>query len=234
VLVFRRYLPEHVAATRHYRERHGHRTIATFVAADYAGAIFSGAVPLVLPLSVLSVAGAAQNAYFYVSWVVATAVMTLASNLAAALTVEAAHDKDSLALLTRKLVSRAVRLGAPILLVLLAVPSLVLAMFGPDYGQMYGYGTGLSAFLTKLLVQRSTRPAVLGRIPTGLVKIARIRLDTGRRLTAGTPAPRGMLRREFAGYVAGPLLYAQARRRVRRGGPATAHRDPAPAPAPAR
>lgn len=100
--------------------------------------------------------------------------------------------------------------------------------------QMYGYGTGLSAFLTKLVVQRSTRSAVLGRIPTGLVKIARIRLDTGRRLTAGTPAPRGMLRREFAGYVAGPLLYAQARRRVRRGGPATVHRDPAPAPGPAR
>ena len=135
VLVFRRYLPRHVAATRHYRERHDRRSIATFVAADYAGAIFSGAVPLVLPLLVLSVAGPEQNAYFYVAWVVATGVMTLANNLAAALTVEAAHDKDSLALLTRKLVSRAVRLGAPILLVLLAVPSLVLAVFGPDYGQ---------------------------------------------------------------------------------------------------
>lgn len=135
VLVFRRYLPRHVAATRHYRERHDRRSIATFVAADYAGAIFSGAVPLVLPLLVLSVAGPEQNAYFYVAWVVATGVMTLANNLAAALTVEAAHDKDSLALLTRKLVSRAVRLGAPVLLVLLAVPSLVLAVFGPDYGQ---------------------------------------------------------------------------------------------------
>jgi GT2 family glycosyltransferase len=100
--------------------------------------------------------------------------------------------------------------------------------------QMYGYGTGLAAFLTKLLVQRSTRSAVLSRIPTGLARIGRIRLDTGKRLSAGTTAPRGMLRREFAGYVAGPLLYAQARRSVRRTGTATAHLDPASAPDTAR
>lgn len=96
--------------------------------------------------------------------------------------------------------------------------------------QMYGYGTGLAAFLTKLLVQRSTRSAVLSRIPVGLAKMGRIRLDTGKRLSAGTTAPPGMLRREFAGYLAGPLLYARARRGVRRGGPATAHRHLPAAP----
>ncbi|MFB9359742.1 glycosyltransferase [Actinoplanes nipponensis] len=88
--------------------------------------------------------------------------------------------------------------------------------------QMYGYGTGLTAFLTKLLTQRSTLPGVLGRLPAGAVKLGRIRLDTNRRLSPGAAAPPGMLRREFAGFVAGPLLYAQARRRARGNGPRSA------------
>lgn len=82
--------------------------------------------------------------------------------------------------------------------------------------QMYGYGAGLTAFLTKLLLQRSTRLDVLSRIPVGAVRLGRIRADTDRRLSSGTTAHRAMLRREFAGYLAGPVLYARSRRRLRR------------------
>ena len=82
--------------------------------------------------------------------------------------------------------------------------------------QMYGYGTGLTAYLTKLLLQRDTRGQVLRRVPAGLVKIARIRRQTAERLTASVPPPRGALRRELAGYLAGPLLYVRARQVTRR------------------
>lgn len=81
--------------------------------------------------------------------------------------------------------------------------------------QMFGYGTGLTAFLTKLLWQRSTRTKLLVRVPVGLAKMARIRLHTNRRLHESASAPRGALRREFAGLVAGPALYAKSRRRTR-------------------
>jgi len=78
--------------------------------------------------------------------------------------------------------------------------------------QVYGYGTGLAAYLTKLLLHRSTRALVLRRIPAGIVRIARIRSATRNRLPGTVTPPAGALAREFAGYLAGPWLYSRARR----------------------
>lgn len=81
--------------------------------------------------------------------------------------------------------------------------------------QLYGYGTGLSAFMTKCLMQRGTRREVLGRIPLGLRRMAGIRGQTRERLTEAVEAPRGAMLREVLGFGAGPVLYLQARRAVR-------------------
>ncbi|MCW2699965.1 MAG: hypothetical protein JWQ45_1500 [Blastococcus sp.] len=81
--------------------------------------------------------------------------------------------------------------------------------------QMFGYGAGLSAFITKCLLQRNTRREVLGRIPLGLRRMAAIRSQTRERLTPDASAPRGAMLREFLGFGAGPVLYLQARRSVR-------------------
>ncbi len=77
--------------------------------------------------------------------------------------------------------------------------------------QLYGYGTGLTAYLTKCLLQREVRRDVLRRIPRGLGRIVRIRQATDERL-GGVPAPRGALSSELRGYLAGPVLYLRARR----------------------
>ena len=81
--------------------------------------------------------------------------------------------------------------------------------------QMFGYGTGLSAFVTKCLLQAGTRREVLGRIPLGLRRMAGIRSQTKERLTPTVEAPRGAMLREFLGFGAGPVLYLRARRAVR-------------------
>ena len=82
--------------------------------------------------------------------------------------------------------------------------------------QMYGYGTGLTAYLTKLLLDRTTRGQLLRRVPAGLVRIARIKQATDERLTDAIPAPPGAMRREFTGYLTGPWLYTRSRHAVRR------------------
>ncbi|MEU4239613.1 glycosyltransferase [Actinoplanes sp. NPDC026619] len=82
--------------------------------------------------------------------------------------------------------------------------------------QMYGYGTGFTAYVTKLLMSRSTRGEVLRRVPAGLAKIVRIKRQTDQRLTETVPTPAGAMRREFTGYLTGPVLYVRARRAVRR------------------
>ena len=82
--------------------------------------------------------------------------------------------------------------------------------------QMYGYGTGLSAFVAKCLLSSDTRGDVLRRLPRGLVRITRIKAQTGKRLaTRSAEAPEGAMRREMSGFVAGPALYLRARRGLR-------------------
>jgi glycosyltransferase involved in cell wall biosynthesis len=80
--------------------------------------------------------------------------------------------------------------------------------------QMFGYGTGLAAFITKCIVDPATRWEVLRRIPLGLRRIAAIGAQTSGRLGEGAERPRGALLWEFAGFAAGPVLYLRARRAV--------------------
>lgn len=81
--------------------------------------------------------------------------------------------------------------------------------------QLYGYGTGLAAFMTKCLLQPDTRREVLRRVPLGVRRIAGIRTATQDRLTSDVAAPRGALLRELLGMAAGPVLYLRARRDAR-------------------
>ncbi|MEZ0490653.1 glycosyltransferase family 2 protein [Kineococcus sp. TBRC 1896] len=84
--------------------------------------------------------------------------------------------------------------------------------------QMYGYGTGLTAFYTKLLLERRTRAGVLRAVPAGLARLAgtvagvRRRDRAGAGTGTGTPGPgAGLVRRELTGMLAGPGLYLRAR-----------------------
>jgi len=81
--------------------------------------------------------------------------------------------------------------------------------------QMYGYGTGLSAYLCKLLLDPSTRLDVLRRVPRGLWRLTRIRKQTSERLTSPAAASRRALGWELAGLLAGPALYVRAQRHAR-------------------
>ena len=80
---------------------------------------------------------------------------------------------------------------------------------------VYGYGTGLSAFLAKHLADPATRTEVLRRIPRGLARLAAVPATTSRSLGERPPVrPGGLLLREFAGMAAGPARYVRARRAV--------------------
>lgn len=83
--------------------------------------------------------------------------------------------------------------------------------------QMYGYGTGLTAFYAKLLLDPATRTGVLRAVPAGLVRLVgtvagvrRRNAPAPREVSRGNPAA-GLLRRELTGMLAGPALYLRAR-----------------------
>lgn len=84
--------------------------------------------------------------------------------------------------------------------------------------QAFGYGAGLTAYLTKTVADRPTRVFdIASRVPAALQRA----LARNSEKHAGRPAdyPRALVRRERAGMLAGPALYAASRfatRRVRR------------------
>lgn len=82
--------------------------------------------------------------------------------------------------------------------------------------QLFGYGTGLAAYLAKCLLARDTRREVLRRVPAGLARGRGIAESTTERLGATAAAPRGAARQELTGLVAGSFLYLRARRAARR------------------
>jgi GT2 family glycosyltransferase len=80
--------------------------------------------------------------------------------------------------------------------------------------QMFGYGSGLTALMTKVFLDKRTRGDLLQRIPRGLRKVATNSKGTTERY-AGPQAPKGAQRRELTGLLAGPYLYARSRRQHR-------------------
>lgn len=80
--------------------------------------------------------------------------------------------------------------------------------------QMFGYGSGLTALMTKVFLDRSTRGDLLRRIPRGVRKVATNSKGTSERY-AGPQTPPGAQRRELTGLLAGPYLYARSRRQHR-------------------
>lgn len=82
--------------------------------------------------------------------------------------------------------------------------------------QMFGYGTGLSAFITKCLLQSSTRRGVLRALGAGLRRLASIGSSARDRLGDGVERPRGAMLRELTGIAVGPFCYLRAERSVRR------------------
>ncbi len=82
-------------------------------------------------------------------------------------------------------------------------------------GQMFAYGTGMTAYLAKHLTNRVTGPAILARIPRGLWAMRAIGDTTDEAMSGRAPLQRRLVAWEYAGYLAGPVLYARARRRIR-------------------
>ena len=78
-------------------------------------------------------------------------------------------------------------------------------------GQMYGYGVGLTAYLTKCVLDRPRLlPGALVRLPAAAAHVLRQREGRNARLPADFPAE--LLRAERRGMLAGPFAYLASRR----------------------
>ncbi len=81
---------------------------------------------------------------------------------------------------------------------------------------MFGYGAGLTAYLTKTVIDRPWRiPGLIARAPRGLWHGLSSQSTRNRRRVADHPP--SLRRREMLGMLAGPWAYVRSRRRARAG-----------------
>ena len=73
--------------------------------------------------------------------------------------------------------------------------------------QIWTYGTGLTAFLFKYMINPRTAPGILKGAPAGVKKV----LNTTGKSRRNQILPRSVVYRELRGMAAGPFLYCKAR-----------------------
>jgi GT2 family glycosyltransferase len=78
--------------------------------------------------------------------------------------------------------------------------------------QMYAYGLGLTAYLTKLLLTAGSRRALVCRVPAGIRHAASLLGRSRTAVTATSLQGRSMTAVEIRGMLAGPFAYLRARR----------------------
>jgi O-antigen/teichoic acid export membrane protein len=107
--------------------------IVRFLSLDYAAYVLSTATATLLAPVVLTIAGAAQSAYFYIAWVIVTSLMLIPVYLSTSLTVQSAGDVNVLPVHLRAVVRHMARLLLPVAAFVAIFAPWILLVFGPDY-----------------------------------------------------------------------------------------------------
>jgi O-antigen/teichoic acid export membrane protein len=132
-VVFGRLIPATHAANRSRSRMPGRRELAGFMTAEYLDGILGTLMGLAPPVLVTLVLGPAQNAIFYLPWLIGTAIFGLLWNIVISFVVEATTDP----LHTRRHLRHALRLGLPVTVgggaILLAGAPAILAVAGHNY-----------------------------------------------------------------------------------------------------
>lgn len=163
LLVFKRLIPQHVAATERDATEIRPRQVASYMGGDFLGGILSLASSTLLPVLVASKAGTNASAYFYLAWLVATSLQLVSTNMSMSLTVEGAANQTKLAEYSRRSLKHIAKLLVPVVLVTLVGASWILNIFGTRYAEE-------GATLLQLLAL-ATLPQMVNAVYLGIARV---------------------------------------------------------------
>lgn len=132
-LIFWRLVPRHQARRPGAAMGISARQVARYVAGDYTGSLLESFSTSFLPILVVSLAGAAANAYFYVAWMVAYSLDLVAVSMATSMTVEGAESQVGVYELGRRVILQMARLLVPAAALIAVSAPLLLTVVGKDY-----------------------------------------------------------------------------------------------------
>jgi len=88
---------------------------------------------LVLPIMVVNLLGAEQNAYFYISWAIASMVFMIPTAISLSMVAEASHDENKLVIEMKRSLKLIFLLLVPVIIILLMLGHIILLFFGRAY-----------------------------------------------------------------------------------------------------
>jgi O-antigen/teichoic acid export membrane protein len=109
------------------------REIGRFVAFDYVGSIASIGSIDVVPILVIAVLGAEQNAYFAVAWLIAYTLQLLNTAMGTSLVAVTATDPSQLSHSVRHVLAHTAKLLVPAVALMMATAPILLGLFGREY-----------------------------------------------------------------------------------------------------
>lgn len=106
-----------------------------FSFANYVANIFWMLPQLILPLMVVNLLGAEQNAYFYIGWSMASILFTIPLATSFSLFAEGSHDVERLGYEIRRSLKLLLVLLVPAIIILLLLGDKILFLFGRAYSE---------------------------------------------------------------------------------------------------
>jgi O-antigen/teichoic acid export membrane protein len=106
-----------------------------FSLANYISNILWALPVVVLPLMVVNILGADQNAYFYIGWSVASIIFIIPAAVSQSLFAEGSHSQEQLGREVRRCLKISLVLIVPALIILLILGNKILWLFGRVYSE---------------------------------------------------------------------------------------------------
>lgn len=100
---------------------------------SYLAGIFKASPTLVLPIMVVNLLGPEQNAYFYITWLIASILYAIPWGVSRSLLAEGAHFKDELGVNVRRAIKYTFLLLVPAITMLFITGKWILLLFGINY-----------------------------------------------------------------------------------------------------
>lgn len=131
LLIFLRLLPKRAHSGE--PSAVGLPRVVRYAIGDYFGALCVLGSTTLLPLLVIRVAGAAQNAYFYMASTIGFTLYLISPSMGWSLTVEAVHDQARLSAYSWKVFLQTLRIVVPLAGIFIIGAPLMLRIFGDTY-----------------------------------------------------------------------------------------------------
>jgi len=109
--------------------------MARFSFANYIAAVITSVPMFILPLMVVNLLGAEQNAYYYIAYAIATVLFLIPRSTSLSLFAEGSHDEEGLTRYVRRSLKFSFLVLVPLIIIVFVIGDKILLLFGEGYSQ---------------------------------------------------------------------------------------------------